>query len=224
MGDGSPARRRAGWLLYAAVQFCVLTAIAMLLYPGGTWFDPTTPHYRFFENFLSDLGATRAFSGRPNHVGSAIFCAAMVSIGSALVAFSWSWRSFGFNHGRARAAGITSQVAGTLSGLAFVGIGCTPWNLVLAAHNLLVVIAFTMLLAYVAGITVLLWRNEHPRGRTAANLAYLGVVLGYVVLVLFGPRLSTPTGHHTQVAGQKLVVYASMIHIGFLTDYVRRRS
>ncbi len=224
MSDDSSARRRAGWLLYAAIQFCVLTPIAMVLYPGGTWFDPTTPRYRFFENFLSDLGATRSFSGQSNHLGSALFCAAMLSIGAALVAFAGSWRSFGFNHGRARAAGVTSEVAGTISGLAFAGIGVTPWNVVLAAHNLLVLIAFTTLLAYIAGITVLLWRNEHPRGRTAANVAYLGIVFAYVVLVLFGPRLSTPGGHHAQVAGQKLVVYASMIHIGFLTDYVRRRA
>ena len=51
------AHRRATILLYAAIQFVALTAIAMAVYAGGTTANPWSPGYDFTGNFLSDLGA-----------------------------------------------------------------------------------------------------------------------------------------------------------------------
>jgi hypothetical protein len=57
---------RAVVLIYASVQFLLLTAIAMLVYPGGAVYEPDASRYLFFRNFFSDLGATITPSGRPN--------------------------------------------------------------------------------------------------------------------------------------------------------------
>ncbi|MBA3540826.1 MAG: hypothetical protein H0T79_14535, partial [Deltaproteobacteria bacterium] len=68
MPTSSSSHRRAGFLLYAAIQFVVLTGCAMVAYPGGAYYDPGTRHYDFFHNFLSDLGTTRTFSGATNYL------------------------------------------------------------------------------------------------------------------------------------------------------------
>ncbi|HEY1547302.1 MAG TPA: DUF998 domain-containing protein [Kofleriaceae bacterium] len=208
------AYRRGGWLRVAAVQFVVLTAIAMALYAGGTWLDPTTPHYQLAHNFFSDLGATRAFSGRSNYASAALFAIALVTIGGALVAFAWTWRELAIEQ-RARWAGIASVAFGTASGLAFAGIGLAPIDHALALHNHLVFTAFGCLLGYVACLTIVIWRNHLPG--LAINAAYVVLVLGYVWLVAAGPRALA-----VQVIGQKTIVYASMLHIMYLTTLVRR--
>jgi hypothetical protein len=218
------AYRLAGLLRYAAIQFVVLTALAMVLYAGGTWFDPTTAHYHFTGNFLSDLGMTHAFSGRANYASSALFCIALATVGGALVAFVWTWKEFAFERGRAVIAGYAAAVLGTLSGLAFTGVAFTPFDLALRAHNTLVIAAFGLLMLFVAAITFVMWRNGISGGRLAANLAYLACVAGYVVLVLRGPRMWSPHGHSVQVVGQKVIAYASMLHIVYLATTIRRAA
>ncbi|MEO8548902.1 MAG: hypothetical protein ABI678_02990 [Kofleriaceae bacterium] len=214
--------RLAGLLRYAALQFLVLTPVAMTLYAGGTWFDPGTLHYRFTENFLSDLGMTHAFSGRSNTAAAVVFSIALATIGLALVAFAWTWRSFAFGLRRARWVGHASAVLGTLSGLCFTGVACTPFDLALDAHNTFVIAAFGLLMLYVATITIVMWRNGIAGARFAANFAYLALVAGYVVLVLTGPRMTTPHGHTVQVIGQKVVAYGSMLHVLYLATSTRR--
>ncbi len=215
------AHRRAGILRYAAIQFVVLTAIAMATYAGGTWFDPGTTRYHFTGNFLSDLGATHAFSGRTNYVSMVLFGIALVSIGCALVAFAWTWRGYAFRLGRARGAGWASGIFGTASGLAFVGIALAPFDLALVLHNTLVIAAFSLLLGYAACLTFVWWRNGGP---LVPNLAYLALVLGYVALVLLGPNLASERGQELQVIGQKIIAYGSMIHVIYLTTAARRAS
>ena len=216
------AYRRAGWLRYTAVQFVVLTGCAMAAYAGGTWFDPSAPRYELTENFLSDLGTTEALSGRANHASSLLFFVALATLGAALVAFAWAWRGFAFGRQRARLAGYASAALGTASGLAFIGVAVTPWNLALDLHNAFVIAAFGLLMLYVAALTLVMWRNAIGGARLAANAVYLGAIIGYVALILFGPRLDSEHGLRVQVIGQKIVAYASMVHIVYLTTTTRR--
>jgi len=213
------AYRRAALLRYAAIQFVVLTVIAMALYPGGTWFDPLTTHYELTHNFLSDLGATHTFSGHANYPSLAAFALAVVSVGAALIAFAWSWRELA-TRGKARGFGIASAVVGTASGVAFAGIAFAPIDRVLELHNTLVVCAFGLLLAYVAALTIVMWRNAV--GRLGVNVMYVALVAGYVGLVVAGPRLGTPHGFIVQVIGQKVIVYVSMVQVIYLTTSIRR--
>jgi hypothetical membrane protein len=216
------AYRLAGLLRYVALQFIVLSVCAMAAYAGGTWWDPGEPHYRFTGNFLSDLGMTHAFSGRANYVSCALFAVALFSVGTTLVAFVWTWREVACARGRARWAGHVSAIVGTLSGLAFIGVALTPFDIALNAHNTLVIAAFSLLPLYVAAFTFLMWRNGIDRARVAANLGYLVLVAGYMGLVLFGPRLSSPHGHTTQVIGQKIIAYGSMLHVLYLATTTRK--
>ncbi len=216
-------RRRAAFLLYAALQFIVLSLVAMRLYAGGTWWQPQASGYHFLGNMLSDLGTTRTFAGQPNWPSCVVFSFALVTIGIALVLFAGAWRGFAYGREQARRAGIAAQIFGVMSGLAFAGVGLTPFDRYMWPHNTLVICAFAMLLGYVICISLLLIWNRTGATVVGANLAYLAVVLGYLVLILAGPRMSTPHGHQVQVTGQKIIVYTSMIYIVYLTLTTRRR-
>lgn len=209
------ARLRAGLLLCATIQFAVLVTLAMWWY---------AERYDFTGNFLSELGATRTWAGRPNHASAGLWMVALAGLGLALVAFAGAWRTFAFSRGRARAAGIAAQISGTASGAAFVAIAVAPVNRVLDLHNALVVIAFALLLAYAAAMTVLEWRNAGG-ARKLASLAYLVVFLAYVFVAWLATRagVTSPHGRALLVISQKAMVGASLAYIAYFTIAVRRQ-
>jgi hypothetical protein len=71
----------------AVASFSVLIGAAMMLYPGGTWYDRTHQGHAFFENFLCDLLHVRAISGADNTVGAILATIGMVSLVPGLVCF-----------------------------------------------------------------------------------------------------------------------------------------
>lgn len=207
--------------LYASMLFVILTLLAMWAYPGGAVFDLGSDHYLFFGNFFSDLGATHTPSGRGNFASMGLFVVATVALGLAMINFSAAWRAIHARRRKARLAGLCSQFSLALSGLCFIGIAATPWDHLLAAHNLFVKAAFALLLAYVLGLVRLQLKNHWPRRYIAFNLLYLVVLAGYVALLFAGPTLATPAGLATQVVAQKIIVYSSMLNIGLQALGVR---
>ena len=224
--DRTVAFRRAGFLLYAALQFVALTAVAMLLYGGGNPGDPAAPSYAFLGNFFSDLGATTTWWGHANGASAVLFAIALGSVGIGFVAFAGAWRGIAFDRRRVRWLGVATQLIGTLSGLGFVGIACTPVNLATAMHNRFVLAAFSLLLVYVVCLNVLWWCNGVGRRTLALGVAYIAVVAVYVAIVVDGAR--TPEWDsemmQRQVAAQKAIVYGSMVYIVTLTIAIRRRG
>jgi len=214
---------RAELLRYAAIQFLVLVPVAMALYAGGNYYDVDADGYAVTRNFLSDLGMTRSWSGHSNTVSAVLFSIALATVGVAFILFSWTWRRFAFARQRARFAGSASTALGTTSGVAFVGIACTPFDVALTWHNTFVLVAFGTLLGYVVALAVVMGRNGATRWQTAVNVAYVVLVLGYVALIFFGPRLDTEWGFRTQVIGQKVVALGSMLHAILLTTTLTRR-
>jgi hypothetical protein len=218
-------RRRAGFLLWAAVQFVVLTTIAMQVYAGGTIWNPWTPGYTFAGNFLSELGATRAWSGHDNHASMVLFSLALGTLGVAFVVFAGAWRGFAFARKRGVALGVAGQLFGTLSGLCFIAVAVTPVNLALQAHNLFVVAAFGLLLGYAVCTTLVWWRNGAGALELVSSLCYVVFVLAYVGVVAYAVRHGTWTEHEHRllVLSQKAMAYGSMLYIVLVTLRVRRR-
>ena len=84
--------RRALVLIYASIQFLVLTAVAMLVYPGGAVYELDANRYLFLRNFFSDLGATVTPSGRPNLISHILLVIALGCVGLALILASSNWK------------------------------------------------------------------------------------------------------------------------------------
>jgi hypothetical protein len=226
MGDARSALRGQAWralvLIYASIQFLVLTAVAMLVYPGGAVYELDANRYLFLRNFFSDLGATITPSGRPNLASHVLLAIALGCVGLALILASSNWKVIVRRRQAAQAVGRASQVLEIIAGLGFIGIAATPWNLVLDAHNGFVRAAFGFLLAYDLCLLIIQLGNRWSSAYTTANAVYLLLLLAYVGILFFGPGLDTRSGLEFQVAAQKIIVYASVINLGLQALSIRR--
>lgn len=224
VADLTGEARRALVLIYASAQFVVLTAIAMVAYPGGAVYQLDANRYLFLRNFFSDLGATITPSGRPNLTSHILFAIALGSVGLALILASSNWKVIVARGGAARAAGVASQIVEVVAGLGFIGIAATPWNLVLDAHNGFVRLAFGFLLVYDLCLLMIQISSRWTAAYTAANAIYLLLLVAYVGILFFGPRVDTQSGLEFQVAAQKIIVYASVVNLGLQAVSIRRAA
>ena len=71
-----------GFVIYA-----LFNILAMVFYPGGTSIDRDRIGYSFFENFFSDLGMVRTYSGEPNPLSRLLFASALILVGIVLITF-----------------------------------------------------------------------------------------------------------------------------------------
>jgi len=216
MASKSRFRRQTAFQVSMAVCviFLVLTAVAMLLYPGGTKTDHSTPGYSFFQNFFSDLGLTKAWSGESNGISSVLFIVALSLAGAMLALFFVAFAQFFNQSFWGQLLSRLGSAAGVISGICFVGIAATPANLHGWAHGAFVDWAFRMfLLAVVLYTAAILVEHQYPK-RLAWVFALFAILLAaYVVLITVGPSSETPSGLKIQVTGQKIIVYAAIVSI-----------
>jgi hypothetical protein len=202
-------------LVYASVQFVVLTSGAMFLYPGGAMYEPNAKRYLFFQNFFSDLGATLTRTKESNLYSMLLFIVALGSIGTSLAVASPLWKRVIVGEGRTMAFGHAAQALSLLSGICYVGIALTPWNLVLGVHMLFVQGAFTLLLGFVICLTVMEVQNNWPVRYIASNIVYIAILTTYVFVLFHGPNLLTFRGLVFQVIAQKIIVYISILNLAY---------
>lgn len=203
--------------MYAAAQFIVLTTVAMAVYADS---------YRMFGNFMSELGATHAWSGRPNHVAMVLFSVALGTIGIAFVGFAGTWRALACSRPAVTVAGVIAQGFGTLSGLAFIAVACTPVDVALDLHNSLVVAAFGLLIGYAIAMTIVWACNGSSRALVIANATYLMLVLAYAAVAGAAVRagIGTFRAREMLIVSQKIFACVSMLFIGIVALEVRRRA
>jgi hypothetical membrane protein len=196
-----------------AAAFAALGAVAaMLLYPGGTYRDHSTSGYQVFHNFFSDLGATVAYNGQPNHVGAVLFVVSLVllvvGMGALLVALVRLYSR------SSSAAPLTTlaAVAGAIVCASFIGVAMTPENRFMSVHVLFTKMAFRVFPAVPLFLGLAARRNTHLPSRAGLAWAAMVVLLVAYVLVLdFGPRASTPVGLVVQVTAQKIVTVGAVL-------------
>src|SRR5450759_140328 len=85
---GKTAVLRCDLLLAAALNFIVLTSIAIGLYPGSNNINSHTHGYSFTTNFFSDLGATRVYSHHLNVASAVLFMLALAGVGLSIAGYS----------------------------------------------------------------------------------------------------------------------------------------
>jgi hypothetical protein len=218
------AQLRATLMVYAAVQFVVLTVIGMVIYPGGSMANPKADRYVFMANFFSDLGATQTQSGASNLLACSLFIAALGSVGAALIFFSASWKFLADGAPESVRFGQFAQAAGVLAGICLIGIAATPHNLAAATHMKFVKSAFVFLLGFIAPFTYLQAVHAWPRAYVRLGVLYVITLLAYVINLFIGPSVRTPFGFSFQVVTQKAIVYYSIATVAVLALAVRRQA
>ncbi|HQV69878.1 MAG TPA: hypothetical protein PLJ62_05475 [Thermoflexales bacterium] len=208
-------RKRAFQIVIAAcAQFVVLTAIAMLVYPGGTSSDKATSGYSFFTNFFSDLGRTVAHNTQPNTIASVLFPVALTGAGAGLILFFIAFTQFFRQSALTRVLSFVGTLFGLGAGVCFIGVAFTPSNLFGALHGSFVLGAFGLFFVAVSVYVIpMLMENGYPSRHTLIFIAF-AVMLGvYVWLMVNGPRGNTPDVAWVQPTAQKVIVYASLASV-----------
>lgn len=211
---------RAQWAT-AASTFAGL--VAMLLYPGGTARDSRTVGYTITGNFLSDLGMTVAYDGRPNRIGAILFMASIgllvVGIGGALAGFVRLYSS----SPRGRPFAWAAAAAGVLDCLCFVGVALTPENRAMSAHVAFTLAAFRILPAVALLITLAAHATFGTPARTVRIWAALTAVLAaYVVMLQGGAWTASTNGFVAQVIAQKVVAVLMVSAVLWQSHRARR--
>lgn len=203
------ARTRAFVLTRGAiVLFAVFSAIAMVLYPGGTFRDRSTPGYRFFHNFLSDLGMPQGWGGGPNGIGSVLFITAELAMAAALVPFFAALLRV-CSTGRGRTWARASALAGLAAIAGLIGAALLPADRFLDLHTQSALLVFRAVFVSALLLAVGVARDTRFTRPTARVTAVVAVLLGvYVALLEWGPGTRTETGLIVQVTAQKVAVAA----------------
>nr|MDO8118157.1 hypothetical protein [Candidatus Sigynarchaeota archaeon] len=116
-------------LIAGGIQFLILSSIAMLAYPGGTKYDPTTVGYLFWNNMFSDLGRTVAHNGMINSIASPLYISAMWILGVLFIPFYIAFPS------RARLEGRGKPFSTWVLLARILGIGATIFFILSASFT-----------------------------------------------------------------------------------------
>ncbi len=209
--------------MYGAIQFFILTIIAMFLYTGGTYLDPEAKGYNFFYNFFSDLGRTVSHAGESNTASLILWTIAMgvggFSVGLFFVASIRYCRQ-----SRSLVPSILSGFFGVIAGASFIGVVFTPADVALDWHVIFVQIAFlSFLVASIFYIPTIVLHHQLPNKYTLIFIAFTIILGSYVWLLFFGPSAESESGRLIQVTGQKIVAYASVVTV-LAQSYAIRRT
>ena len=150
--------KKNGYIIGAigGIQYIVITAIAMFIYPGGSQSDPNAEGYTFFGNYFSDLGHSVAINGQVNTISQILYILATAVYGVSLIIFSFKAVTSFKEKGKGKIAGKISLVSGILAGIGTLTYALTPADLVPMAHNAGVAFGYlgTFLLYIFIGIAI----------------------------------------------------------------------
>lgn len=215
--------QRVRWTVGLALA---LALGAILRYPGGTTLDATSDGYSMSRNFLSDLGMTVAYNGRPNAFGASLFVASLliliIGLGSGLAAIirlHWADPS-----SRRWARGAAA--CGLFACAAFAGVAVTPENRVMAIHISFTVWAWRLVPLVAALMALASLQSALFRWRVSVAWSLSALLLaGYAALLAWGPSLATVDGLRTQVIAQKAatgLVMLALVYIAHEADRANR--
>ena len=205
--------------IIGCLQFIILTSIAMLFYTGGTYVDPTTTNYQFWNNFFSDLGRTIAHSGNSNKTAFIFFLITFSIWGVFQIPFFISF-TFLFRHIKNfRIFSYTGSILGVLTGICYIGIAFTPSNFLNPLHEFFVGIAFSSIFISNILYSIAIFRNKEFSNFYTIILTISAAILAiYFILLYLNPSISTPEGLLIQATGQKVMIYTLLI-CGILLGY-----
>jgi hypothetical protein len=196
------------------VMFVAFTTTAMFLYPGGAVPVAHTHGYQFFINFFSDLGQTRTQTGATNYPSMILFTSAMAVAGSGVAIFFVAFRRFFVSKPStvwAKRVSLGATVVGVFSAICFIGIGATPYNLFFFQHQAFVQWAFrSLLLAVILESIAIRGSRGIPASLLRVNVAFVVILFGYLMLMMFGPSTNTIIGDEIHAVGQKVIVYTAI--------------
>tara|TARA_B100000029_G_scaffold516811_1_gene634795 strand:+ start:5277 stop:5969 length:693 start_codon:yes stop_codon:yes gene_type:complete len=202
----------------ALVLFVLLISIAMMIYPGGTYRDPSTESYIFIENFLSDLGRWSAWNQEKNFYSSLLFSFAFLIVGLVFSIFFWILPSLFLKENFHLATKIGSG-AGIISGIFIIGISLTPADIAYTSHIFFSTWFMRFFLIAAFCYTLVFSKSEFMESKYALGYAIFSILIASYILILeFGPSIQESLwALRIQVLSQKLICLSFIISVAFQT-------
>ncbi|MFX1566756.1 MAG: DUF998 domain-containing protein [Promethearchaeota archaeon] len=203
---------RIEWLsrisLFGSLQFIIITFIAMLFYPGGTYIDPNISGYSFFSNYFSDLGNTIAYSGENNLISFVLFSITLSIFALSYLLFFIN-AVFLFKENKLeKKLSLIGLIFAAVSAISLIGVVFTPQDLYFDEHNLFAASAFLWALLPCILYSIILYLNDkYPKKYALPFIIFAIALVVFMVVVLLGPSNQTPEGLIIQVTLQKIVLY-----------------
>ena len=194
--------------------FLLLTLVAMLTYPGGTYTNHDTEGYTFFYNFFSDLGHYRTYDGEPKWASMILFSTALALGGITFLLFYTVTPNWFRANKRTLLYARIGSVGGGICAAGLIVVALTPSDLFLNPHLWALKIAMLgFLVACIFYSIAIFKRKDFPNGYVILYAAFLVILLYYLWLLFFGPSVKTDIGLMQHCAGQKILVYSMSMTI-----------
>ncbi|MBU2590875.1 MAG: hypothetical protein ABIJ24_04840 [Nitrospinota bacterium] len=198
--------------IFTSIQFIVLTIVAIFFYPGGAILDQTGLGYPFFQAFYSELGMTVTSGGKSNLTSAIIFTIALTVTGLGISVFHIAIRRFFLEPGMVRTISTAGSVFGVISGVLYIAAALRPGNLFWEEHIFLATLASQSFLAAALCYTIAIFTNKnYPNVYALVYILFAVLLIGYILLCEYGPRVETSDGFIIQATCQKVIVLSAIV-------------
>jgi hypothetical protein len=213
--------------MIGVVQWLILLHIAMLFYAGGTMVNSRAPGYSYWLNFFSDLGRTKAYSGKDNTISMVIFIIAGSVLGLAFILFAITFKYFFNENNMERKLSLIGTVFLIINGVAIFGTTFTPADILQGPHyNFNVIIALSGLIGWILYIIVIFHNKDYSNKYALLMIVILlaGFIYSiFVAIFLNWPQvsfweISTTEELMFHTVQQKITTFINMSVI-FLINY-----
>jgi len=208
--------------MIGTITYVILGLIAMVFYAGGTMINPKAPGYTFWENWFSDLGRTKGYSGKDNTVSMIIIIIAVSVLGISLIITAIALPYFFRENSLEKWLSIIGTFFLIIHGILIVGNAFTPWDIYPNEHNVIGQLSGNMaLIGGILYIIVVFHNAEFPNRYAYTWIVILAVgVISSVIQNRYGvwpPRTMEELMFFT--ARQKITAYIDMACFFYL-NYV----
>ncbi len=202
--------------MIGVTQYIFLCSIAMVFYPGGTEFNPTTSGYSFFKNQMSDLGRIQSLSGESNFISMVLFMTGVICVNLFFIPFYVAMTYF-FNEKRTdKLFCHLASFSEIISALFGIGIALLPTDQFPTAHLVVTMIFSIFFVFALCLVTVpIISNNSYPNRYGYIILLYAIILALYTLIVSVCINISTEQGLLILATGQKIIIY-----LGFLCIFI----
>lgn len=198
-------------IIISTILFVILTSVAIIFYPGGSWIDSSSSGFSFSSNFFSDLSRRITFLGETNLISSILFTSAMSLVGIAVICFFVMMLHNFLIQKEFRKITIAIFVLGVICALVYLSIGFTPFDQYPGTHSILIVLSFCLILfvtiTYAARIFLI---PEYPNFFGWIFVVFFLLCCSYLLVILSQNFTEFLLYNKLRAISQKVVVYTGI--------------
>ncbi|MHA1106055.1 MAG: hypothetical protein ACTSPN_10105 [Promethearchaeota archaeon] len=193
--------------IIGSVIYLILIFLAMTFYTGGTRDYPSVPGYSFWANTLSDSGRTVAYSGIPNTISMVLFTIALTIYAILFIPFYLKISDL-FNEGKyEKYFSNVGTFLGIVASISFIGIACTPADILIGPHTLFVFIGYAAILFNAVCYSIAMYLNKNF-SKVYAHILIIFALVHLITLIM--GIIGLASDRNLMVLGQKIGRFAAM--------------